>query len=192
MKITQKQYNRILIAVGSNAGSTFGDPKATVSEVFHHLRKAGLSICAESRLFRSPAFPKGAGPDFVNAAVLAESPLPADEILALLHRIESDFGRERITRWGARTLDLDLISFQEEVLPNQAVFQHWVDLPLAEQKIKSPDQLILPHPRMQDRGFVLIPLADVAPNWLHPVFGKTVQQMVDGLSAEEWAEITPI
>jgi len=112
--------------------------------------------------------------------------------LTILHKIEQDFDRKRDKRWAARSLDLDLIAHGDQILPNRDVFRHWGDLPLAAQKTKAPEELILPHPRMQDRGFVLIPLADIAPNWRHPVFGKTVQQMIDGLSPAECAEITAI
>ena len=151
-----------------------------------------MALWAKSRLYASPAFPAGAGPDFVNAAAIIESPLSPDEILNQLHLIESAFDRTRENRWGARSLDLDLIAAGDTVLPDENTFQTWADLALPDQKIQTPGQLILPHPRLQDRAFVLIPLADVAPNWMHPVLGKTVNQMIDGLSATQRAEIVGI
>jgi 2-amino-4-hydroxy-6-hydroxymethyldihydropteridine diphosphokinase len=91
-----------------------------------------------------------------------------------------------------RTLDLDLLALGDSVLPDAAVQDRWRNLPAADQARIAPDQLILPHPRMQDRAFVLIPLADVAPDWCHPLLGLTVAQMVSCLPAEDRAAIAPI
>jgi len=78
------------------------------------------------------------------------------------------------------------------VLPDPAGFRHWLDLPPEAQSREAPDRLILPHPRMQDRAFVLVPLADVAPDWRHPVLGRTVTQMRDALPAGLLAEVVPL
>ena len=145
-----------------------------------------------SRFFNTPAFPAGAGPDFVNAAIRIETRLSAQNMLAALHEIEVDAGRERKVRWGQRTLDLDLIAMADEVLPDAATYLHWRDLPLDQQAKAAPDQLILPHPRLQDRSFVLVPLADVAPDWVHPVLGQTVVEMRDARPEAELASVIPI
>lgn len=101
-------------------------------------------------------------------------------------------GRERGTRWGQRTLDLDLLAMGDLVLPDAQVYAHWRDLPLEDQARRAPEQLILPHPRLQDRAFVLVPLSDVAPDWRHPVLGRTVLEMRDALSPEALAEVRRI
>ena len=101
--------------------------------------------------------------------------------MTLLHHVESRLGRVRDARWGARTLDIDLIAMGDRIVPDAKTFRHWYDLPPEQQASKAPDQLILPHPRMQDRAFVQIPLADVAPDWRHPVLGLTVAEMVQNL-----------
>jgi 2-amino-4-hydroxy-6-hydroxymethyldihydropteridine diphosphokinase len=98
-----------------------------------------------------------------------------------LHKIEEKFERRRNSRWSARTLDLDLLALEEQVLPSKEVFQYWCDLPLSEQKKKTPSELLLPHPRIQDRAFVLLPLLDVEPNWLHPILNKTAVQLYQKL-----------
>ncbi len=128
----------------------------------------------------------------MNAAVLVDTALSAPELLEALHAIERDHGRERKERWGARTLDLDLLCLGDEVLPDRATFNAWLGLSPERQRTEAPDRLILPHPRLQDRGFVLIPLGEIAPYWRHPVTGKTVAQMVEELPEAEKAAICPL
>ena len=89
-------------------------------------------------------------------------------------------------------MDLDLLGFGDEVIPNRAEFLRWHDLPGDSQAKEAPDQLILPHPRMQDRGFVLVPLAEVAPDWIHPVLGQSVAQMLAALDPAEIRDVRPL
>ena len=102
-------------------------------------------------------------------------------MLQLLHRIEAEMGRERVDRWGTRTIDLDLLGVGDQVLPVINTQTYWRDLPPQIQEQTTPDQLILPHPRLQDRAFMLVPLMDVAPDWMHPVLGLSVAQMCANL-----------
>lgn len=101
-------------------------------------------------------------------------------------------GRVRTKRWGQRVIDLDLLAAGDRVLPDARTFAHWRDLPLEAQLVSAPDQLILPHPRLQDRSFVLVPLAEIAPDWVHPILNKTVQQLKDALDPADLAQIKPI
>ena len=148
---------------------------------------------AVSRLFATPAFPAGSGPDFVNAAVAVETDLPPEAILALLHEIEAETGRERRERWAARTLDLDLIALGDLMRPDRETLSHWIDLPLDQQMQQTPDRLLLPHPRMQDRAFVLVPLSEVVPaGWRHPLTGHSVDEMLTALPEAEKAGVRPL
>ena len=181
----------VLIALGSNLPSDIGSPVAAV-------RSAAAALAARhasarlSPLYRTPAFPPGSGPDYVNAAMTLRSARPAADLLADLHAIEAEAGRTRSLRWGARVLDLDLLACGDEVLPDAATFVRWRDLPLARQQVDSPDRLILPHPRMQDRGFVLRPLADLSPDWRHPVIGATVAGMLAALPPDALEGVVPL
>jgi 2-amino-4-hydroxy-6-hydroxymethyldihydropteridine diphosphokinase len=182
----------VLVALGSNAASAQGDARTTVEAAVASLRAAFGADLVSSRFYATPAFPAGAGPDFVNAACAFRSDLSAEDILARLHAIEQDFGRERRVRWGQRSLDLDLIAVADLVLPDAATQVRWRDLPLEQQKVTAPDQLILPHPRLQDRSFVLVPLADVACDWRHPGLDLTVSQMLAARPYSEKAEVKPL
>ncbi len=178
----------VIIALGGNARSAAGDPHATVLAAITTLRDT-FGALTVSNLYQTPAFPVGSGPDFVNAVCVFHSIVSPREILDALHQIEADFGRERVLRWGQRTLDLDLIAHGDKILPDIATHTHWQTLPLDAQKVQTPDTLILPHPRVQDRAFVLVPMADVAPDWVHPVLGQSVLEMLAHLPAIQRAEI---
>lgn len=178
---------RALVALGSNAG----DPHGMIAGALAALR-AKFPNLTQSQLYQTPAFPAGSGPDFINAAVAFDTDLAPSEILALLHRIEDDFGRTRVQRWGQRTLDLDLIAKGDAILPDLATYAHWRGLPLARQKTETPDTLILPHPRVQDRSFVLIPLGDVAPDWVHPHLNRSIADLITDHSPDQRAQIRPL
>ncbi len=145
-----------------------------------------------SGLYASPAFPAGIGPDFVNAAMAIRTTMPPGDLLKLMHKVEAEADRTRDVRWGPRTLDLDLVAFGNAVFPSVSTQARWRDLPVERQKVEMPDELILPHPRLQDRAFVLVPLAQVAPDWVHPILDRSVVQMRDALPASDVGAIRPM
>ena len=128
----------------------------------------------------------------MNAAILVETNWSPRDILSHLHAIEQEFGRKRDQRWGQRTLDLDMISVDDLVSPDLKTYSLWRDLPLDRQKTQAPDALILPHPRVQDRAFVLLPMYDIVPDWCHPVSGQNIEQLIKALPEADKASVLPI
>ena len=185
-----------LIALGANlplrAGAQESGPGATLDAALRRLEAVTGAAALVSGFYRSPAFPPGSGPDFVNAAAALRLGDAPEAVLAHLHAVEAEFGRRREARWGARTLDLDLIAVGDRVLPDVAAQARWRALDPRAAQGQAPDRLILPHPRMQERAFVLVPLADVAPDWRHPLLGRTVREMLAGLPEAARGEVVAL
>lgn len=171
--------NRSKIVIGLGGNLKFqGSPTATsLANAVHALAAEGLVIRSVSRFFSTPCFPAGAGPDYVNAAISVETELAPKQLLARLHRVEALFDRERAQRWGMRTLDADLLAYDQMILPDLAEQGRWLNLPAEDQIKSTPKELILPHPRLQDRAFALVPMADIVPDWRHPVLHKSVREL---------------
>src|SRR5207247_11453110 len=131
------------------------EPRDTLDAALRELSLHGVRIADVSSHYVTKAWPDPSDPPFVNAAARIETNLAPRELMTLLHETEEMFGRVRAQKNAPRTLDLDLIDYDGRVEPG-------------------PPQL--PHPRLQDRAFVLVPLADIAPGWRHPANGRTVSE----------------
>ncbi|MEX2297393.1 MAG: 2-amino-4-hydroxy-6-hydroxymethyldihydropteridine diphosphokinase [Dongiaceae bacterium] len=153
---------RIFIGLGSNLSGPHGDPQAQLEAALVELAAAGVRTVRRSRWYESEPVPVADQPWFVNGVVEVETALDPAELLALLHRVEAAFGRIRRVRNEARALDLDLLAYGDRVLAGEA----------------GP---ILPHPRLQDRAFVLLPLAEIAPSWRHPLLGESAAVLAEKL-----------
>lgn len=161
----------ILIALGSNLPTRFGPPVDTITTAIDRIgTQADIRVTACSRLYRSPPWPPGSQqPDYINAVIAVDTDLPPAALLDRLHAIEADFGRARQERNAPRPLDLDLIAYNDRVRLDHAA-------PL------------LPHPRLQDRAFVLLPLRDIAPGWHHPASGSALEDLIAALDNSTSAE----
>jgi 2-amino-4-hydroxy-6-hydroxymethyldihydropteridine diphosphokinase len=188
------QLQTALLAFGANLPFAGMLPDQTLHLAINSFPNVNLPLPQVSRFFATPCFPAGAGPDYVNAAAIlkVELGMTAAELLSCLHQIEVSFGRQRSQRWGMRTLDIDLLALGDLVLPDAETQTYWRNLDPHLQSTQVPSDLILPHPRLQDRAFVLAPLADVAPNWRHPLLNLTVTEMLAALPPAELAEMRPL
>lgn len=148
---------RVAIALGSNIGDSLSTLEATLERLQH---TAGIQLTARSRWYRTKAIGPPQ-PDFINGCALLQVTLTPQDMLQALLNTEAYFGRVRRERWGPRTLDLDLLLFDDVVL----------DIP----------GLQIPHPHMTERAFVLVPLAEIAPDWIEPISGKTIATLAQAV-----------
>lgn len=180
-----------LVALGGNVASQAGTPAETMKAATVALTNDSVMIAAISRFFMTPCFPAGAGPDYTNAVAILSTVLSPESLLLHLHATEVAFGRQRLTRWGNRTLDLDLLAYDDLVRPDPETYKIWRDLEADAQRLRAPDQLILPHPRLHERAFVLVPLAQIAPGVQVPGLGRVCDllQYLDTTSVSVLKEI---
>ncbi|NJM96348.1 MAG: 2-amino-4-hydroxy-6-hydroxymethyldihydropteridine diphosphokinase [Phormidesmis sp. RL_2_1] len=146
------------IALGGNLGDS---ERILVAAIQAIDREMGIAVVEKSHLYKTaPIGPPQ--PDYLNACILVKTTLVPRTLLQRLLTIEHQFGRVRQGRWGARSLDLDLLLFGDQI----------IDIP----------GLTVPHPRLHERPFVLVPLMDIIPGWPHPIFGKTIAQLLAPLT----------
>jgi 2-amino-4-hydroxy-6-hydroxymethyldihydropteridine diphosphokinase len=149
----------ILVGVGSNlAAPGFASPRDTAEAAVAELPAIGVAVVARSPWYLSEPVPASEQPWFVNSVVAVATDLPPEALLARLLALETRFGRARGARNAARSLDLDLLDYDGRQCTTAT--------------------LILPHPRLHERRFVLAPLRDIAPEWRHPTLGMTAAELV--------------
>ncbi len=184
-KAPQSVEHFTYIALGSNLGLSLSSLKSIPKQFETQLSEnhpLSTSICESvSPYFQTPAFPENSGPDFVNAAFIMRSNLEPQKLLQELHKLEHEFNRERPYRWAPRTLDLDLIFYDDLILPDQQVWQNWAALSLKEAQSQTPEELILPHPRAHERAFVLGPLREIAADFYHPALNEKIEKLWQAL-----------
>ena len=183
---------KCLISCGANIAGPFGEPLETLKIVLEELRIRKIEVIGKSKFYSSLAFPNPQEPKYLNRCLEITVDFRADDVLTLLKQIEVKMGRREGTRWGSRSCDLDLLSFANQISPSSEVFNFWYKMPLEEQIIAKPNILLLPHPRLQDRAFVLKPLMEFAAEWTHPVLNASVKEMYHALSKEDQDSVKPI
>ncbi len=158
----------ILIALGANLPSHYGTPRDTLKEALKVMEAQGLKPVSVSRLWLTAPVPISDQPWYHNAVVAIETDLPPTELLGVLQKVENDFGRVRDVRNEPRVLDLDLLAYHDQLLDVAG--------------------LTVPHPRLHERAFVLLPLRDIAPDWQHPSRYDTLSDMIDAIPDDQKAE----
>jgi len=159
------------IGIGANLpGLNFLTPRATCIAAIQELLSYGMSIENQSSWYKSAPVPTSAQPWFINGIISVKTSLKAPDLIGILQNIEKKFGRVRTTKNAARTLDLDLIDYANTVLG-------WGK--------KNDSDLIIPHPRMHKRSFVLLPLFEIAPNWHHPVLKISIEELIKKLDSNQ-------
>lgn len=157
---------RIILGIGANLSPDgYETPQQGCVAAVEQLARYKIKILDQSCWFETAPLPISDQPWFTNAVLLAETKLSAAKTLAALHRIENQFGRTRNQRNEARVLDIDLLDYGGMV--------------------SDIEDLTLPHPRMHERAFVLFPLCEVAPDWIHPVTRKSVTALIKSLPADQ-------
>lgn len=147
----------MIVALGGNLAGGYASCEALLEAALAQFPEAGLPVVARSGWWRSAAWPDPSEPEYRNGIAIVEADQGPQAVLEALLRLEGALGRERGARNAPRTLDLDLIAYGREV-------------------IDTPD-LVLPHPRAHARRFVMGPLAEILPDWRHPVLGQTAAEL---------------
>ncbi len=161
----------ILLAFGSNVSGPWGNPRETVLRAARELPLHNVRILKMSSLLETAPFGVLNQPPFINAVAHVDTVLPAEALLHALHMIERRAGRKRLKRWGPRTLDIDILDYNGLYRKPSST---------------SIKPLALPHPGIAERSFVLVPLAEIAPGWRHPLTRETAKltlRQLRGLNA---------
>lgn len=150
------------LALGSNLGDRNGYLQRAINDL---QMREDIHVLTASPIYETAAVGYTDQPDFLNMVVHIETSLPAEVLLEEVLSIEKQLGRLRELKWGPRTIDIDLLFYGKLVIRTE--------------------DLVVPHPFLHERAFVLLPLQDIAPNWVHPVLGVTVQEMAEQVSGKE-------
>ena len=171
MLVDNRDRRPILIGAGANLPHpSYASPQETLQAALLELDRRQVRVLRYSRWYRTAPVPASDQPWYVNLVAEIATSLPADELLATLHEIEDLFGRVRSVPNAARLIDLDLLDYRGQIAA------------------PGPSRATLPHPRMTGRAFVLCPLADLAPDWRHPVSGASIRDLLASLPADQIAQ----
>lgn len=149
--------NRVYISYGSN----MGDRYANIDTALNMIKSSGFNIIKNSKLYKTDPYGFTDQPEFVNGAAEIETDMDCRSVLYKLLDIESKMGRVRKFKWGPRVIDLDIIFFNNQIINEK--------------------DLVVPHPDMQNRFFVLKPLYEIAPDFIHPVLNISISEMLKSL-----------
>ena len=182
--------NNYIVVLGSNLSSEFGSSAETLKKCIRELKSfQAIQSLLESKWYISSSFVDKSEPRYVNVGIRLSTNLKPKELLNFTADLEIKYGRKRERRWEPRTCDIDILLCDQLIMPSKLYFEKWLKLDFFEQKELSPDELILPHPRLQERTFFLKPLNDLQPDWTHPFLKMKAKEMLDSLPSNELQNI---
>ena len=169
MEAQSNGHGKVLVGLGANCPGPWGTPAKTLHRALRELEQRRVIVEAASDLFETTAMGAARQPPYVNQVALLTTSLPAPALLRLLKQIEARAGRRGGRPWGMRTLDLDIIDYK-------GLKMNWSRgaRVIPRERIRP---LVLPHPQLEQRPFVLKPLLDIAPNWRHPVLKLSASEL---------------
>jgi len=156
--VVQSGAGHVLLALGANLPGRWGDPLTALRRVVVELANAGLRLMAASHIYTTTPLGPGRQAPYLNAVLMLESHLAPAALLRLLKGLERRAGRRFAPRWGPRCLDIDVLDYAGRRVGRPS-------------RRRERGRLVLPHPELHSRAFVLVPLLEIAPHWRHPVLG---------------------
>ena len=165
----------IFLGIGSNLPSSFGNRFKNIDLAISFLLQEKIKLVKKSSFYESFSYPNKQDPKFINVVILIESNLSPTELMNVLISIEEKLERKRGKRNNPRTCDLDILDYKKKIMDFEF----------------SNHTLTIPHKRISNRGFVLYPLKEISPNWVHPVTKKNVNDLINDLKTSN-NEITKL
>ena len=182
--------NNYIVVLGSNLSSKFGNSAETLKKCVDEIKSnPSIESLLESKWYISASFLDKRDPRYVNVGIRFSTKLKPKKLLNFTSGLENKYGRKRQERWGPRTCDIDILLCDQQILPSKLYFNEWLNLNLSDQIRLVPNELILPHPRLQERTFFLKPLHDLQPDWIHPFLNVKAKEMLDSLPPYELESI---
>lgn len=166
----------ILLSLGSNLPSKFGDSKQTLLKCYEFFNNDEVKILKKSSFYESVAVPNKLDPKFINSVISIETKFSAEELIQYVFKVEKEFHRKRDLINAPRTCDIDIIDFNGQIIN------------ISNKNIS----LKIPHPRLEQRSFVLFPIKEIDKNWKSPLSGKKIDQLIENLDIESKKNITII
>jgi len=166
----------ILLSLGSNLPSKFGDSKNTILKCYEFFNNNDIKILKKSSFYETFAIPNKSDPKFVNSVISVETKFSAEELIKYILKVEEKFDRKREQINAPRTCDIDIVDFNRKIIN---IFNKNISLEI-------------PHPRLEQRSFVLYPIREIDKNWKSPLSGKKIDQLIENLDAETKKNITII
>ena len=166
----------ILLSLGSNLPSKFGDSKNTILKCYEFFNNNDIKILKKSSFYETFAIPNKSDPKFVNSVISVETRFSPEELIKYILKVEEKFDRKREQINAPRTCDIDIVDINSEIIN---IFNKNISLEI-------------PHPRLEQRSFVLYPIREIDKNWKSPLSGKYIDQLIENLDTETKKNITII